>query len=214
MSARPRAADAAAAASAPSAPAVEDLPAGQRARRARIIDAALELLGTADYERIQIRMVAERAGVALGTLYRYFPSKEHLFVAALAEWGAGFGPRQSDRRGGRAQDPATRLRQALDDAVTAFERNPQFFSLISVLGSADDPEVAETLWRYSEQTRAAFASVLDGIEPATAETIVWVALALLNAVLQGWVTGRITIDEARRRLADGVDVIFTTPPTV
>ena len=203
-----------AASAGPSAPAVEDLPAGQRARRARIITAALDLLGDADYERIQIRMVAERAGVALGTLYRYFPSKEHLFAAALAEWGASFGPRQSGRTAARPPEPDARLKRALRDAVTAFERNPQLFSLVSLLSSVDDPAVAETMWRYSEQTRAAFMSVLDGIEPDTAETIVWMSLALLSSVLQSWVTGRITIEEARRRLDQGVDVIFSVPPTL
>ncbi|MCD9624301.1 TetR/AcrR family transcriptional regulator [Rhabdothermincola salaria] len=202
------------ASAAPTVPAVEDLPAGQRARRARIIAAALDLLGDADYERIQIRMVAERAGVALGTLYRYFPSKEHLFAAALAEWGAGFGPRQSGRTAARPPEPPARLKRALRDAVTAFERNPQLFSLVNLLSSVDDPAVAETMWRYSEQTRAAFMGVLDGIDPDTAETIVWMSLALLSSVLQSWVTGRISIEEARRRLDQGVDVIFTVPPTV
>jgi len=194
-------------------PAVEDLPAGQRARRARIIAAALDLLADADYERIQIRMVAERAGVALGTLYRYFPSKEHLFAAALAEWGSGFGPRQSGRADTRPADPEARLKRALRDAVTAFERNPQLFSLVNLLSSVDDPDVAETYWRYAEQTRAAFMGVLDGVDPDVAETIVWMSLALLTSVLQSWVTGRVTIDEARRRLDKGVDVIFTVPPT-
>ncbi len=34
---------------------------------------------------MQMRAVAERADVALGTLYRYFPSKIHLLVGALTE---------------------------------------------------------------------------------------------------------------------------------
>jgi len=33
---------------------------------------------------VQMRTVAERADVALGTLYRYFPSKIHLLVSGLA----------------------------------------------------------------------------------------------------------------------------------
>ena len=35
------------------------------------------------YEAVQMRAVAERADVAVGTLYRYFPSKVHLLVSAL-----------------------------------------------------------------------------------------------------------------------------------
>ncbi|MCX5396711.1 TetR family transcriptional regulator [Streptomyces sp. NBC_00102] len=59
------------------------LTADQRARRARILDATAELAGKGGFEAVQMREVAEAAHVALGTLYRYFPSKAHLLVATL-----------------------------------------------------------------------------------------------------------------------------------
>jgi AcrR family transcriptional regulator len=58
-------------------------PASQLARRERILDAAVELAGEGGYDAVQMREVAERADVALGTLYRYFPSKVHLLVTAM-----------------------------------------------------------------------------------------------------------------------------------
>src|SRR5271155_6193274 len=58
--------------------------AAQRERRKRILDATLALASKGGYEAVQMRTVAERADVALGTLYRYFPSKIHLLVSALA----------------------------------------------------------------------------------------------------------------------------------
>src|SRR5215469_11908746 len=58
--------------------------AAQRERRKRIIDATLALASKGGYEAVQMRAVAERADVALGTLYRYFPSKIHLLVTGLA----------------------------------------------------------------------------------------------------------------------------------
>ena len=58
--------------------------AAQRERRQRILDATLALASKGGYEAVQMRAVAERAGVALGTLYRYFPSKIHLLVSGLA----------------------------------------------------------------------------------------------------------------------------------
>jgi TetR/AcrR family transcriptional regulator, cholesterol catabolism regulator len=71
--------------SAPPAPAEVDLgSAAQRDRRKRILDATLALASKGGYEAVQMRAVAERADVALGTLYRYFPSKIHLLVSALA----------------------------------------------------------------------------------------------------------------------------------
>jgi AcrR family transcriptional regulator len=59
------------------------IPASQVARRERILDAAMELATDGGWDAVQMREVAERAEVALGTLYRYFPSKVHLLVSAL-----------------------------------------------------------------------------------------------------------------------------------
>ena len=59
------------------------------ARRRRIVAAALRALDEQDYERIQMRDVATAAGIALGTLYRHFSSKEHLYATVLLEWAGG-----------------------------------------------------------------------------------------------------------------------------
>src|SRR6266513_2751108 len=58
--------------------------AAQRDRRKRILDATLALASKGGYDAVQMRTVAEQANVALGTLYRYFPSKIHLLVSGLA----------------------------------------------------------------------------------------------------------------------------------
>ena len=63
----------------------EDLgSAAQRDRRRRILDATIALASKGGFDAVQMRAVAEQADVALGTLYRYFPSKIHLLVSALA----------------------------------------------------------------------------------------------------------------------------------
>ncbi|HZJ05726.1 MAG TPA: cholesterol catabolism transcriptional regulator KstR [Nocardioidaceae bacterium] len=56
----------------------------QRDRRKRILDATIAMASKGGFDAVQMRAVAERADVALGTLYRYFPSKIHLLVSALA----------------------------------------------------------------------------------------------------------------------------------
>jgi TetR/AcrR family transcriptional regulator, cholesterol catabolism regulator len=56
----------------------------QRERRTRILDTTIALASKGGFEAVQMRTVAEQADVALGTLYRYFPSKIHLLVTALA----------------------------------------------------------------------------------------------------------------------------------
>jgi len=53
----------------------------ERARR--IVESAVELAEQGGFEAVRLRDVASHAGVALGTLYRRFRSKEDLLVAAL-----------------------------------------------------------------------------------------------------------------------------------
>jgi AcrR family transcriptional regulator len=55
----------------------------QKARYQRIIEVAVELGSRHDFERVQMQDVAVEAEVAIATLYRYFPSKVHLFVAVM-----------------------------------------------------------------------------------------------------------------------------------
>ena len=56
----------------------------QNERRKRIIDTTIALASKGGYDAVQMRTVAEKADVALGTLYRYFPSKIPLLVTGLA----------------------------------------------------------------------------------------------------------------------------------
>jgi AcrR family transcriptional regulator len=53
------------------------------ARRRRIVDAATRLFSATRYDAVQIDDVARAAGVAKPTLYRYFATKEDLFLEAL-----------------------------------------------------------------------------------------------------------------------------------
>jgi AcrR family transcriptional regulator len=57
--------------------------AGQKARYRRILRAAARLGARDDLERVQMQDVAREANVAIATLYRYFPSKVHLFAAVM-----------------------------------------------------------------------------------------------------------------------------------
>jgi len=67
----------------------------QAARRGRVIDAALSLGADGGYDAVQMRDVATTAGVALGTIYRYFSSKDHLLAETLVEWANELGRKVS-----------------------------------------------------------------------------------------------------------------------
>ncbi len=55
----------------------------ERARR--IVETAIELAEKGGFEAVRLRDVAAHSGVALGTLYRHFRSKEELLLGALAD---------------------------------------------------------------------------------------------------------------------------------
>ncbi len=55
------------------------------ARPQELLDAALELIVEKGFAATRSEEVAARAGVAKGTLYRYYPSKDELFKAMVRE---------------------------------------------------------------------------------------------------------------------------------
>ncbi|WP_159233280.1 TetR family transcriptional regulator [Mycolicibacterium vanbaalenii] len=52
-------------------------------RREEILDCAAAIATDGGYDAVKMRTVADDAGIAVGTLYRYFPTKPHVLVAVL-----------------------------------------------------------------------------------------------------------------------------------
>src|SRR5436189_4875256 len=98
--------------------------AAQRERRQRILDATLALASKGGYDAVQMRAVAERADVALGTLYRYFPSKIHLLVSALLIELERIQERL-DRTPPRGETPYDRTVHVLGRMTRVMQREPQ-----------------------------------------------------------------------------------------
>jgi len=57
----------------------------KQAQREQVVAAARALVAEGGFATTSIQAVADRAGVATGTVYRHFPSKAHLFVDVFAE---------------------------------------------------------------------------------------------------------------------------------
>jgi AcrR family transcriptional regulator len=96
----------------------------QHQRRKRIIQAAAALASRGGVEAMQMRTVAERAGVALGTLYRYFPSKMDLVVAVVNEEMDTLEV-SLERRPPRSEAPAGRAVEVLMRATRGLMREPE-----------------------------------------------------------------------------------------
>ena len=95
----------------------------QRERRKRILDATLAIASKGGYEAVQMRAVAERADVAVGTLYRYFPSKVHLLVSALGREFERIDAK-TDRAALSGGTPYQRLNLMVGKLNRAMQRNP------------------------------------------------------------------------------------------
>ena len=91
----------------------DQLTRSQAARRERVIRAAIDLAASGGYDAVQMRDVAAHGQVALGTIYRYFTSKDHLLAAAQVEWVTDLErrvgqrpPRQRHHRRAHGRHPA------------------------------------------------------------------------------------------------------------
>ena len=128
--------------------------AAQRDRRKRILDATLALASKGGYEAVQMRTVAQRADVALGTLYRYFPSKIHLLVSGLAR---EFERTQEklDRAPIPGDTPYDRMLYVLGRMTRAMQREPMLTEAMTRAFMFADPSAAaevNTVARLMEQT--------------------------------------------------------------
>jgi AcrR family transcriptional regulator len=179
----------------------------QQARRDRIVDAGLTLLGERDFDKIQVKDVAEEAAVALGTLYHYFSSKEHLFAEVLVRWAATLRTNIS-RNPLRGTTDAQRLTQVINRSVRAFQRQPSLARLVATLETSADPFATEILDRLAHTTNDIYVEAIQDVDRVTAQRIVTVVDAVLAARLRSWVAGRITISTVTDDLADSIALLL------
>jgi AcrR family transcriptional regulator len=170
------------------------------ARRERMVAAAVELATAGGYEAVQMRDVAARAEVALGTLYRHYPSKDHLLLAALTEQAEGLRERIAQRPPD-GSDAATRTGDVLRRASRALARRPQLTAALVTALTAPEPDTAEAKHGVETVLRDIITSAVDGAtlsDPdGTVRTLGYVWLAVLSA----WVGG--TLDE--HEMADDLE---------
>ena len=50
-----------------------------------IFDTAMELFGDLGYDNVDMKMIANKTGIAVGTLYNYYPNKMQLYLSVLED---------------------------------------------------------------------------------------------------------------------------------
>jgi AcrR family transcriptional regulator len=135
-----------------------------------------------------MRDVAERADVALGTLYRYFPSKDQLLVAALGE-RATLLEQRLKQKPPAGVSPADRVIDALRRASRALEREPRVTAAMVTALSSPDPDAADTKLEVYETLRAIISGAVEGYHVDNTDDIVRVLGYVWFAALVSWVGG-------------------------
>lgn len=188
----------------PPAPRPESLDRRQRARRDRIVQATMRLMVHTDYENLQMKDITVEAGVALGTTYRYFNSKEHLVAEALLAWAEQFG-RDVAAPDGRNID---RLKVAYRRAARAFELYPCIYGHMLALQGSTDPRAVEIFDLFASGQLDTFSSYLGRVPAPRRERIIAVMTAVLGENLRSWSLGRQSIDEVYAALDSAADLLL------
>lgn len=177
-----------------------DMTSGQLARRAKIVEAVIALINEVGAESVQMRDVAQRSGVALGTVYRYFNSKEHLLAAALQDWQRRLTRRVVAAGDASGNGPLPGTLAYLRRAQRAFHRNPNMTALMLQAMTSTHPETKAGIDQMARINTELFDRLLEGIAPEHVPNVSFGVNAALSSALAAVLTGALTLDEAVDRV--------------
>ncbi len=164
-------------------------------RTRRIIEAALALAERDGFDAVRLRDVARLAEVALGTVYRRFPTKEDILVGALDHLTATLDG-QLDVVCGPNPDPVARLSTAFGWMTEALLQRPALARALLRAVASGVPENTGRVARFHGRTTAAIVTWL-GTWPGSAAERGQVASLLQDiwfARLVGWSGGLSTAE--------------------
>lgn len=158
----------------------------KQARRDAILEVAAGLLGRRQFSAITMAEVARRCGLAKGTLYLYFRSKEELFLATLerqlADWFDEVG--QSMMRTG-SLDPE-RFGQMMANSVAQRETLADLLTILhTVLERNIDPDTALAFKRMLRDKLVTGGKVLEAVLPQVSQGGGAILLLRIHALVVG-----------------------------
>jgi len=173
------------------------------AARDRLYATALGLIAERGYEATTLRDIAGDAGVSVGLLYRYFPSKQAVILALYDELSAEFARQAADMPAGRWRD---RFIFGLQVSLRVLEPNRfALRALIPVLiGDPDEglfaASTAFSRLRVQGVFERAVTQAIDAPKSPLAEALGRLLYMAHLAVLLWWLLDRTTGQRATRAL--------------
>ena len=119
-------------------------------RERRILESATRLFSVGRFDEVLMDDIARAAGVAKGTLYRYFPDKEELYFAVVFD---GISRLNERLLSGPGEDtgPEKRLSEIVHALVLFLKRNRHFFTLMFVEDSKSQTGTGANRRRWHEE---------------------------------------------------------------
>jgi len=180
----------------------------QRERQRRILDATLALASKGGYEAVQMRAVAEKAEVAVGTLYRFFPSKVHLLVSALAREFARIDER-TERSAPPGSTPQERMIVVVSMITTAMQRDPNLTEAMTrAFMFADASVAAEVELVGTHIDRIIARAMADGDPSEVQLSIARVVSDVWMSNLVAWLTRRASAADVQDRLKLTIELLL------
>lgn len=190
----------------PNVPSPTELTEKQAKRRQRVIDAATKLASKGGYEAVQMRDVAAEADVALGTVYRYFSSKDQLLAAAWTEWSKQLETRLG-RRPLRGDTAAERIIDFFRRANRALEREPTLTSALIASMTSSAPDTIGHQAEVAAMMTRVVLHELEEVEPETAQRIREALGHIWYSTLVNWVNGRLPMQRVDETLAGATHLL-------
>lgn len=194
-----------------SRPGAEPSSPGQRARHLRILEKAAQLAAVNGLDGVQMHEVARAADVAIGTLYRYFPSKTHLFTAVMAAQIERFGTSAPRPRAGASPDEA--VYEVLVSAHRNLLRQPSLAAAMIQSANAAHAATVTDVGRIDNGFQGILLRAW-GVDRPTERHATQVRLLILlwYGVLQSSLNGRVSIPEGESDLRVACTLLLAPHP--
>jgi TetR/AcrR family transcriptional regulator, cholesterol catabolism regulator len=193
--------------SAPAPSARRPLTRAQQARRQRVIDSAMSLGLDGGYDAVQMRDVAARADVAMGTVYRYFTSKDHLLAATLVYWVEQLDSRLAQLPP-QGETAAARVLDALDRALRAMGRQPRLVGAVFTALASPDPAAIECQQQVSSLMEGIITRAIGDRQPSDISDRARIIGHVWYSALVGWVNGWSDMKRVHDELAVAVGLLL------
>ena len=189
----------------------EALTVSQAARRERVIAAAMELGADGGYDAVQMRDVATTAGVALGTIYRYFSSKDHLLAASMVDWSKELEARVTEQPPAEGS-AADRVVAVIRGVTSGMEQQPKLAAAVVNAVTASDPAVVECQREMTTTIMRVLAAPIADLPDEERDGVVRVLAHVWNSTNLGWVNGWLTVGQVGDDLEQAARLLLRDTP--